>query len=151
MPHIAAGPSEGPRIDLASALGSGSASGSGFPPLRSFIRQLVHTLNPDVPYRDGPEVVLTCGAADGLASVLDLLVDTWLESRDGPTARPWLLAGKFVGGNVVGMARARGIGVTSVEMDAQGLLATGRGGLANVLETWDSRRGLRPAILYTVT
>lgn len=52
--------------------------------------------------------------------------------------------------NAIQTARPRGLNIASVVVDGQGMLATGKGGLKDVLENWDFRRGRRPHLMYTV-
>lgn len=138
------------RIDLATALQYGTAE--GYPPLLSFIRHFTrNNLHPDVPYAGGPEVVLTCGSTDGMAKTLELLTDPWDPATDRIGSRPHLLVEKFMYPNVLAQSLPRGIGVVPVEIDDEGMLASGPGGLESVLASWDDTRGRRPHLMYTVT
>ncbi|KAL2760654.1 hypothetical protein ACRALDRAFT_1038399 [Sodiomyces alcalophilus JCM 7366] len=138
------------RIDLATALQYGTAE--GYPPLLSFIRHFTRNhLHPDVPYAGGPEVVLSCGSTDGMAKTLELLTDPWNPATDAIASRPHLLVEKFLYPNVLAQSRPRGIGIVPVEIDDEGMLVDGPGGLAAVLASWDDRRGRRPHLMYTVT
>jgi len=47
--------------------------------------------------------------------------------------------------------RARGVQPVPVKIDFEGMLVTGKGGLADVLENWDVSKGKRPHLMYTVT
>ncbi|EHA55358.1 aromatic amino acid aminotransferase [Pyricularia oryzae 70-15] len=139
------------KIDLATALQYGMAD--GYPPLLSFVRQFTREhLHPDVPYRSGPEVVLTVGSTDGFAKTLELFVDPWSEGKgDDVRDRPGLLCERFAYGNVLTQARPKGVQVVTVEADSGGMLADGPGGLEDVLANWDDSKGRRPHLLYTVT
>ena len=53
--------------------------------------------------------------------------------------------------NAIQTARPRGLNIAAVTMDAQGILAYGKGGLAEVLGNWDCTKGRRPHLLYTIT
>ena len=53
--------------------------------------------------------------------------------------------------NAVQAARPRGLNVVPVAMDDEGMLAEGKGGLAEVLQDWDKTKGKRPHLMYTVT
>lgn len=138
------------KIDLTTALQYGLAQ--GYPPLLSFVRQFARdNLHPNVPYAGGPDVVLTCGSTDGFAKTLQLLVDPWVEGRDDPRDRPALLCEVFVYGNALSQAMPLGMQVAAVELDGEGMLATGPGGLEDVLANWDESKGKRPRVMYSVT
>ena len=53
--------------------------------------------------------------------------------------------------NAVQAARPRGLLVTPVKMDLEGMLPYGPGGLEDVLKNWDESKGKRPHLMYTVT
>ncbi|KAF7503783.1 hypothetical protein GJ744_003275 [Endocarpon pusillum] len=53
--------------------------------------------------------------------------------------------------NAIQAARPRGLNVVPVAVDDEGMLATGKDGLADVLENWDKDKGKRPRLMYTVT
>lgn len=53
--------------------------------------------------------------------------------------------------NAIQAARPRGLQVVPVKIDLVGMLASGPGGLEDVLENWDESKGKRPHLLYTVT
>ena len=138
------------KIDLSTALQYGTAE--GYPPLLSFIRQFTRNhLHPHVPYLGGPEVILTCGSTDGFSKALELVVDPWSADRDLVEERPGLLCEVFVYANALSAAKPRGMHVVGVEIDSEGMLAYGPGGLQDVLENWDIRNGRRPHVMYTVT
>ncbi len=104
-----------------------------------------------MPYAGGPEVILTCGSTDGFSKCLELFSDTWCEARDDPAARPGLLVETFMYGSVLSQALPRGFHAVPVEMDGDGMLAAGPGGLEEVLAGWDEAKGKRPHLMYTVT
>ncbi|KAF7546569.1 hypothetical protein G7046_g9261 [Stylonectria norvegica] len=136
------------KIDLSVALQYGTSR--GFPPLHSFIRQFSRDVLHDVPYNGGAEIILTCGSTDGFSKTLELIVDPW--GPDDPVAdRPGMLCEVFVYGNVLTQARPKGVQVVPVEIDGQGMLADGPGGLEEVLENWDFSKGRRPHFIYSVT
>ncbi|KAK0636346.1 aromatic amino acid aminotransferase 1 [Bombardia bombarda] len=137
------------RIDLATALQYGLAQ--GYPPLLSWIRQFTReNLHPNVPYRDGPEVVLTCGSTDGFSKTLDLFVDSWSEGDD-ITKRPGILCETFVYASILSQSQPRGVQFAPVTADEGGMLVKGEGALEDVLANWDPARGRRPHLMYTVT
>ena len=82
VPHDA--PSSVPlpaKIDLATALQYGQAT--GYPPLLSFLRQFTReNLHPNVPYLNGPEVILSCGSTDGFGKTLECLTNVWDPVKD---------------------------------------------------------------------
>jgi DNA-binding transcriptional MocR family regulator len=138
------------KIDLLTALQYGTAE--GYPPLRSFVRQLTREhLHPNVPYANGPEVILTCGATDGFAKAIETFANTWIEERDWIRDREGVLCEEFVYMNAIQGVKPRGLNVVPVAVDAQGMTASGRGGLADVLDNWDFSRGKRPHLMYTIT
>lgn len=139
------------KIDLNSALQYGMAE--GYPPLLSFIRQFTReNLHPNVPYRGGPEVIMSCGSTDGFSKTMELLTNTWSEKLGNDISeKPGLLCEPFMYSNVLSQAEPRGVNIVPVEMDEQGMRARGEGGLASVLRNWDTSKGRRPHMLYTVT
>ena len=48
-------------------------------------------------------------------------------------------------------ATPRGMGVVPIAIDDEGMCAEGSGGLREVMEGWDFKRGRRPRLMYTVT
>lgn len=138
------------KIDLATVLQYGLAQ--GYPPLLSWVRQFTREhLHPDTPYSGGPEVILTCGSTDGFAKTVNLFVDQWTEGVNDVRERPGLLCEKFVYSNVFNQVRPLGMQVVPVESDEFGMVATGPGGLEDVLANWDPAKGKRPHLMYTVT
>ncbi|KAK3327516.1 aromatic amino acid aminotransferase [Cercophora scortea] len=138
------------KIDLATALQYGMSE--GYPPLLSWVRQFTREhLHPNVPYRNGPDVILTCGSTDGFSKTLDLLVDSWSEGISDIRDRPGLLCETFIYGSILTQSLPRGVQVSPVKADEFGMLATGEGGLEDVLENWDPAKGRRPHLMYTVT
>lgn len=138
------------NIDLKSALQYGTAQ--GYPPLYSFLRQFTReNLHPNVPYAGGPEIILTCGATDGFAKTIEALSNTWAENQDWIRDREGLLVEEFAYMNAIQAARPRGLNIVPVAIDAEGMLASGKGGLEDVLENWDESMGKRPHLIYTVT
>ena len=138
------------KIDLTTALQYGTAQ--GYPPLYGFIRQFTQTnLHPNVPYKGGPEVILTVGSTDGFAKSLEAFSNIWDEDRDWIRDREAILCEEFAYMNAIQAARPRGLAVVPVKIDDEGMLAEGKGGLADVLEKWDKYKGKRPHLMYTVT
>lgn len=139
------------NIDLNTALQYGMAD--GYPPLMSFVRQFTRqNLHPNVPYRGGPEVIMSCGSTDGFSKAMELLTNPWSENTGSDISdKPGILCEPFMYSNVLAQVQPRGISIVPVEMDRVGMLARGFGGLNDVLENWDSSKGRRPHLLYTVT
>lgn len=138
------------KIDLSSALQYGTAQ--GYPPLYSFLRQFTReNLHPNVPYAGGPEIILTCGATDGFAKTIEALSNTWSEETDSIREREGLLVEEFAYMNAIQAARPRGLNIVPVAIDAEGMKANGKGGLEDVLENWNTSKGKRPHLIYTVT
>ena len=137
-------------IDLKSALQYGQAQ--GYPALYWFIRQFTrNNLHPIVPYKDGPEIILTCGSTDGFSKTLQALSNEWSADHDPVEERPGLLCETYCYMNAIQTARPRGFNVAPVAIDDEGMLASGPGGLQDVLENWDFSKGRRPHMMYTVT
>ncbi|KAK4204278.1 putative aromatic amino acid aminotransferase [Triangularia verruculosa] len=137
------------KIDLATALQYGMAQ--GYPPLLNWIRQFTREhLHPDVPYKGGPEVVLTCGSTDGFAKALNLLVTPWRDT-DPIEERPGMLCENYVYTNIPNQATPLGVQMVPVKSDEDGMAVSGPGGLEDVLANWDTTKGKRPHIMYTVT
>ncbi|KAK3696342.1 hypothetical protein LTR37_018007 [Vermiconidia calcicola] len=150
VPHTSSQANAIKKIDLSSALQYGTAQ--GYPPLYYFIRQLTQqNLHPNCSYKDGPEVILTCGNTDGFSKVLQMLTNEWSEEKDWVRDREGLLVEKFAYGNAVAAARPRGMNIVPVNIDDEGMMAYGDGGLQEVLENWDHKKGKRPQLMYTVT
>ncbi|KAF7588858.1 hypothetical protein BBP40_005076 [Aspergillus hancockii] len=138
------------KIDLTTALQYGTSE--GLPPMASFVRQFTRQhLHPNVPYTGGPETILTTGATDGFSKVVEAFTNVWNPDRDWTSQREGILCEEFVYMNAIGTVKPRGLNVAPVTIDAQGMLARGKGGLADVLENWDFRKGRRPHLLYTIT
>ncbi|KAL1882695.1 hypothetical protein VTK73DRAFT_1607 [Phialemonium thermophilum] len=137
------------KIDLATALQYGTAQ--GYPPLYSWVRQFTREhLHPNVPYQDGPEVILTCGSTDGFSKTLQLFVDPWTPAHD-VRDRPGLLCESFIYGNILSQSQPLGVQFVPVVADDGGMVATGPGSLEDVLSNWDDAKGRRPHLMYTVT
>ena len=138
------------KIDLATALQYGTAQ--GYPPLYYFLRQLTReNLHPNVPYKGGPEIILTCGSTDGFAKSIEAFSNVWDEDRDWIREREGLLCEEFAYMNAIQAARPRGLNIVPVAIDDEGMAASGKGGLADVLNNWDVNKGKRPHLMYTVT
>lgn len=150
VPHTSHAPTQLGKIDLDTALQYGTAQ--GYPPLFGFLRQMTReNLHPNCPYEGGPEIILSCGNTDGFSKVLSLLTDEWSEEKDWIRDRDGLLVEKFAYMNALQAARPRGLNIVPVEVDDEGMIAEGEGGLREVLEGWDLSKGRRPRIMYTVT
>ncbi|GAP84130.1 putative aromatic amino acid aminotransferase [Rosellinia necatrix] len=150
VPHDADTADLTKKIDLATALQYGQAS--GYPPLLSYLRQFAREcLHPNVPYREGPDVALTVGSTDGFAKVLDVFTNIWVEGKSDVCERPGLLTEIFIYPLILNQAQPRGIQVYPVEMDDGGMAPYGPGGLEDVLANWDDAKGKRPHLLYTVS
>ena len=138
------------KIDLKTALQYGTAQ--GYPPLYSFLRQFTtETLHPSVPYAGGPEIILTCGSTDGFSKAIEALSNTWNEDRDWIGHREGLLVEEFCYMNAIQAVKPRGLNIVPIAIDDEGMVAHGKGGLFDVLDSWDKSRGKRPHLIYTVT
>lgn len=138
------------KIDLDSALQYGTAQ--GYPPLYAFIREFaLQRQHPSIPYKGGAEIILTCGSTDGFAKAVQCLSNEWSEGRDPVEEREGMLVEEYCYMNAIQTARPRGLAIVPVKIDDEGMLAGGPGGLADVLEHWDSSKGKKPHLMYTVT
>lgn len=138
------------KIDLETALQYGTAQ--GYPPLYYFLRQLTRNhLHPNIPYRDGAEIILTCGNTDGFSKILQTVTNEWSEEKDWTRDREGLLVEEFCYMNAVQAARPRGLNIVPVGIDDEGMRTEGKNGLREVLENWDYKKGKRPHLMYTVT
>jgi DNA-binding transcriptional MocR family regulator len=135
------------RIDLSTALQYGQAQ--GYPPLLSWVRQFTREiLHPDFSYQGGPDVAMSCGSTDAFAKVLNLFVNAWTEGVSDISERPGLLCEAFVYGIPLSEGLPRGMQIVPVESDESGISPSA---LKDTLANWDSSKGKRPHILYTVT
>jgi DNA-binding transcriptional MocR family regulator len=138
------------KIDLKTALQYGTAQ--GYPPLYSFLRQFAREhLHPNVPYAEGPEIILSCGATDGFSKTIEALSNVWDEERDWIREKEGILCEEFAYMNAIQAVAPRGLNVVPVAIDDEGMCASGKGGLAEVMENWDYNKGKRPHLMYTVT
>ncbi|KAF1981388.1 PLP-dependent transferase [Aulographum hederae CBS 113979] len=138
------------KIDLTTALQYGQAQ--GYPALYSFIREFTREyLHPTIPYKGGAEVILTCGSTDGFSKALQCLNNEWIEGRDFIHEREGLLVEEYCYMNAIQAARPRGLNIVPVGIDDEGMRASGKGGLEDVLANWDFSKGKRPHLMYTVT
>lgn len=104
-----------------------------------------------MPYEGGPEVILTTGSTDGFAKATEMLVEPWsLNGGDRIESRPAMLTEVFVYNNAPANVAPKGVRIVPVEIDGQGMLAKGPGGLEDILDNWDLTQGRRPHLLYTV-
>jgi DNA-binding transcriptional MocR family regulator len=138
------------KIDLYTALQYGQAV--GYLPLASFIRQFSRDhLHPNVPYVGGPETIPTIGSTDGFNKVVEMIVDPWLPEVHAAEDRPHMLCEVFVYPAVLNQTVHKGVRPVPIEIDGEGMMADGPGGLREVLENWDPRNGRRPHFMYSVT
>jgi DNA-binding transcriptional MocR family regulator len=150
VPHDSAEANIMRKIDLKTALQYGTAR--GYPPLYSFLRQFTReNLHPNVPYKGGPEIILTVGSTDGFAKSIEAFSNIWDEARDWIREREGILCEEFAYMSAIQAVRPRGLNIVPVAVDDEGMTASGKGGLAEVLKNWDTNKGKRPHLMYTVT
>ncbi|KAF2496786.1 aromatic amino acid aminotransferas-like protein [Lophium mytilinum] len=150
VPHSAGIADPLRTIDLTTALQYGTAQ--GYPSLYYFIRKFtLENLHPTIPYKGGAEIILTCGSTDGFSKAIQALSNEWSEGHDPIDERPGLLVEEYCYMNAIQAARPRGLSIAPVKIDDEGMMATGKGGLEDVLENWDFSKGRRPHLMYTVT
>ncbi|KAL5405994.1 hypothetical protein PMIN03_008061 [Paraphaeosphaeria minitans] len=149
VPHSSGVQDPTRMIDVKSALQYGTAQ--GYPPLFTFIRQFTReNLHPFVPYKGGPDVILTCGSTDGFSKTIQAFSNEWAEGHDPVEERPGLLVEGYCYMNAIQTATPKGFNIAPVTTDDEGLVVKGPGGLQDVLENWDFTKGRRPHLLYTV-
>lgn len=136
------------KIDLGTALQYGSAQ--GYPPLYAWLRKLVHSTHPNIPYEGGADVIIDGGSSDGLSKVFELLFNPWDQDLDDIQNREGLIVEEFVYGPPVAQLRPKNVNIVPVTMDAEGMLAQGPGSLFDVLQNWDPAKGKRPHVVYTI-
>lgn len=150
MPKVSTNEDVLRKIDLKTALQYGNAQ--GYPPLYAWLRNFTReNMHPNVPYKNGPEIVLTVGNTDGFAKTIESLMNVWREGRDPIEEKQGLLVEEFFYSPPAICVKPMGANVVPVGMDDEGMRATGKGGLEDVLENWDHARGRRPHVMYTVT
>ncbi|KAF1813593.1 aromatic amino acid aminotransferas-like protein [Eremomyces bilateralis CBS 781.70] len=138
------------KIDLTTALQYGTAE--GYPALHSFIREFTREhLHSHIPYAGGPEVILTCGSTDGFSKAIQCFNNEWDGAHDPIEEKEGLLVEEYAYMNAIQTAEPRGMNVVPVAIDNEGMVAEGKGGLREVLENWDLKKGKMPHLMYTVT
>lgn len=130
--------------DLDIALQYGQAS--GMPALREWIENFNKEMIP-CRYKGGFKTIATCGSTDGWFKVLQVFSDEWQENFP-PEWRQGIIVEQFTYSIAAEAARVRGLNIVSVDMDHEGLLPEK---LSEKLENWDTSKGKRPHILYTVS
>ncbi|KAK4621541.1 Aromatic amino acid aminotransferase [Fulvia fulva] len=150
VPHTSKQANPVKKIDLSTALQYGTAQ--GYPPLYYFIRHFTQqNLHPNCPYKGGPEVVLTNGNTDGFSKVLQAFTNEWSADKDWIRDKENILVEEFAYMAAVQAGKPRGLGIVPVAIDDEGMLAEGPGGLKDVLQNWDHKKGKLPHLMYTVT
>ncbi|KIW01507.1 hypothetical protein, variant [Verruconis gallopava] len=138
------------KIDLTTALQYGTAQ--GYPPLYQFLTEFTRDyLHPNVPYKGGPEIILTVGNTDGFAKCMQAFAEEWHEGEDPPSERQGCLVEEYAYMNAIQQVQSKGLNVVPVRMDEGGMTTEGPGGLRDVLENWDFSKGKMPHLMYTVT
>lgn len=134
------------KVDVSTALQYGTAE--GYPSLRHWVRYITrHVIHGHIPYKKGPEVIMTCGNTDGFNKVLQTFTDEWIDGRSPTAERPAILAERFSYPGALQTALARGIQVVAVDIDECGIVPDA---LDHVLANWNWNLGRRPHLLYTV-
>jgi len=150
VPHDTAEPNQFRKVDVKTALQYGQAS--GLAPLASWVQQFVtEAMIPEAPYTGGLATTMTLGNTDGFSKALEALSNTWIEGRQPIGEREGILCEEYTFMGGVSTARARGLNITPIKADHEGMLAYGKGGLADILVNWDASTGQRPHLMYTVT
>ena len=150
VPHLAATTDPRQKVDLTTGLQYGAVE--GYPPLYSFLRQFTReTLHPNVPYLNGPDIILSCGNTDGYSKVIQVFTNEWSPGRDWVREREAILCEEFAYMSGIQSSEPKGLQVVPVKIDGQGMLPSGPGGLEGILANWDESKGKRPHLMYTVT
>jgi DNA-binding transcriptional MocR family regulator len=150
VPHLSGSSDLSKKIDLTTALQYGQAL--GYPPLHEFIKEFTTKyLHPTIPYEGGADVILSCGSTDGFSKTIQCFNNEWAEGRDPIEEKEGLLVEEFAYMNAIQTARPRGMNIVPVKLDDDGMMPFGPGGLEDVLENWDTNKGKRPHLMYTVT
>jgi DNA-binding transcriptional MocR family regulator len=129
------------KIDIETALQYGR--GTGLPVLVDFLREFTfeHMLQGELAYDEKEaDIILTCGNTDAIAKVIGAI------GTHGDT----MLVEEFCYTPAVQAVAPYGIKSQALKMDQFGMVTEGKGGLRDVLENWDPKRGRRPHFMYTV-
>jgi DNA-binding transcriptional MocR family regulator len=94
---------------------------------------------------------LTVGSTDAMSKTLELFTNIWVEGKNDISERQGIVSEVFMYPSILNQAQPRGVQVVPVEMDEGGMAADGPGGLEDVLANWDTAKGKRPHLMYTVT
>lgn len=79
------------------------------------------------------------------------MTNEWFEDRDPIDDKQALLVEEYCYTNAIQAVVPRGLSIVPVKIDDEGMLASGPGGLEDILDSWDVSRGKRPHLIYTVT
>ncbi|CAN6618014.1 aromatic amino acid aminotransferase 2 [Trichomonascus vanleenenianus] len=138
------------RVDIDSALQYGL--GEGYPALRQWVKTLVDTvILPEKPYRDGPDSIMTCGNTDGLTKVVETFSNQWIAGKSLIVQRESIIVEEHTYPAALQTFVPRGLRIVPVKSDKYGMVVNGTNGLRQVLEGWNSFKGRRPHLMYTVT
>jgi DNA-binding transcriptional MocR family regulator len=138
------------KLDIATALQYGR--GPGMAPLYGFLKEFtLKYLHPTIPYKGGADIIMTCGNTDGFFKTLQCFTNDWVEGRDPIEGKEGILVEEICYAAPVGVSRPKGLNIVTVTLDDQGMVAEGPGGLKDILDNWDFKRGKRPHLLYTVS
>ncbi|KAF8533383.1 pyridoxal phosphate-dependent transferase, partial [Trichophaea hybrida] len=130
------------HIDLSTTLQYSRAT--GLPAHTNFLRKFAfrHMLQGELGYDETEADILpTFSNTDGISKVIGAL------ETKGDT----MLIESYCYTSVMTITAPFRIGTCAVAMDAGGMMAEGEGGLRDVLENWDFKKGRRPHFMYTVT
>jgi DNA-binding transcriptional MocR family regulator len=94
---------------------------------------------------------MTCGATDGFSKAVEAFTNPWDAKSGWISERQGILCEEFTYMNAIQTVKPRGVNIVPIAVDSEGMKASGKGGLADVLKNWDYARGRRPHLMYTVT
>lgn len=152
VPKISKDTDPSTLVDLSTALQYGTAQ--GYPALYSWLKEFTKTyMHPGIPYAGSADIILTCGNTDGFRKVIELFSNEWHPETRPSEDQQSILVEKFTYGSAVQSAVGRGLHPVPVEIDENGMIAEGPGGLRDVLENWESKGEKRPLphLMYLVT
>ena len=94
---------------------------------------------------------MTVGNTDGFSKTIESLMNVWREGEDPISQRQGMLVEEYFYSPPAIVVRPWKVNVVPVGVDEEGMRASGKGGLEDVLENWDYSKGQRPHVIYTVT
>ena len=118
----------------------------GHPELAEWIQNYVDR-SFDCPYEGGFATIMSSGNTDAINKIWQVFSNEWrpelpVELREG------IITEEFTYSLAAECARVRGLNISSVAMDDQGVLPEA---LEDLLANWDFSKGKRPHLMYTIS